>query len=218
VLALTVLVVYLVGRFPGEVDTSIGKAHLTERLLWVALIGASLAVHMRTQPGLALRYTAIWVAIGASLVLAYSFRFEAEDIGNRLMAELLPSRAVVEGDAVTFRTGTNGQFVVDGEVNGTRMRFLVDTGASHVALTLADAKRIGIDADSLVFNQAIRTANGIVYSASVFLDAVTVGTITMRNVDASISQGELTQSLLGMSFLGQLSSYEITRDTLTFRP
>jgi aspartyl protease family protein len=128
------------------------------------------------------------------------------------------ARAVVEGEAVTFRTETNGQFVVDGEVNGTRVLFLVDTGASHVALTLADAIRIGIDPDSLVFNQAIRTANGIVYSASMFLDAVTVGTITMRNVDASISQGELTQSLLGMSFLSQLSSYEITRDTLTFRP
>jgi aspartyl protease family protein len=213
-----VLVVYLVGRFPGEVDTSIEKAHLTERLLWVALIGASLAVRMRTRPGLALRYAAIWVATGASLVLAYSFRFEAEDIGNRLMAELLPSGAVVEGKAVTFRTETNGHFVVDGQVNGTRVRFLVDTGASHVALTLADAARVGIDPEGLVFNQPIRTANGIVYSASVLLGAVTVGTITMRNVDASISQGELTQSLLGMSFLSQLSSYEITRDTLTFRP
>jgi clan AA aspartic protease (TIGR02281 family) len=47
---------------------------------------------------------------------------------------------------------------------------------------------------------------GIVYSASVFLDEVAVGTITIRNVDALISQGELTQSLLGMSFLSHLSS------------
>ena len=210
--------VYLAGLFPGSVDSSREQAHLVERIFWIALIGGALAVRMRTRPGLALRYAVIWVAIGAALVLAYSFRHDAADLRDRLVAEILPTRGVVQGEAMTFRTEANGQFVVDGEVNGARVRFLVDTGASHVALTLNDAIRVGIDPVGLVFNQAIRTANGIVYSATVFLSEVSVGTITLRNVDASISQGELTQSLLGMSFLSRLSSYEISRDTLTFRP
>ena len=86
-----------------------------------------------------------------------------------------------------------------------------------MALTLSDAQRLGFDAETLVLNRPYNTANGVVYGASVRLGEVSVGTIILRDVAASVSAGDLNRSLLGMSFLGRLASYEVARETLTLR-
>src|SRR5690606_7594403 len=103
-------------------------------------------------------------------------------------------------------------------VNGTHIRFMVDTGASDVALTAADARRLGIDPQSLAYNTPYQTANGTIYAARVVLDRVTVGGIALRDVRASISQGDgLGTSLLGMSFLGRLDAVEVRGERLVLR-
>jgi len=68
-----VLVVFLAGRYPGSLDGAYAQAQLVERFLWGALIAGALAVRLRDRPTLVVRYAAIWVAIGAGLMLAYSF-------------------------------------------------------------------------------------------------------------------------------------------------
>ena len=111
--------------------------------------------------------------------------------------------------------GGRGHFVTTGQVNGASMRFLVDTGASSVALGASDARRLGIDltrAEQVVVN----TANGQTVASRVKLDSVRVGEIVVMNVDAMVHSTEMPFALLGMSFLNRM---EMQRDgdTMTLK-
>ena len=97
-------------------------------------------------------------------------------------------------------------------------RFLVDTGATDLAPTRRDAIRLGLDPDRLHFDLTFRTANGLVKAAAVRLRRVVVGSTSVTDVRASVSQGDLAVSLLGMSFLSRLSGFEVTKGTLVLRP
>ena len=98
------------------------------------------------------------------------------------------------------------------------MKFLVDTGASVVALTRHDAKRLRINLDELVYDNRITTAGGEVMSASVRLDHIRIGNVELKDIDAVILEEDvLDNSLLGMSFLGGLYSYEFKGNTMIIR-
>jgi aspartyl protease family protein len=95
---------------------------------------------------------------------------------------------------------------------------IVDTGASSIVLKPEDAKKAGIDVSKLTYRVPVLTANGRTVAARVRLDEVSIGPLDRKNVDALIAQpGALTQSLLGMSFLSRLRSYEFSGDFLTLR-
>jgi aspartyl protease family protein len=105
--------------------------------------------------------------------------------------------------SVTLPADARGHFVTDGMVNGTHMRFLVDTGATLVALPAAEATRLGID-----YRKGQRgisqTANGSALVYRVMLDSVTLGDITILNVEGLVHEGAgLDFALLGMSFLNR---------------
>lgn len=112
---------------------------------------------------------------------------------------------------VTLTADGQGHFYTTGTINGTSVRFIVDTGATMVSLGTADAKRIGIDPSRGVKGMS-DTANGQSVVTKVKLDTVRVGDITLYNVDALIHQGELPAALLGMSFLNRM---EMQRDGST---
>ena len=103
---------------------------------------------------------------------------------------------------VILKASDGGHFVASGQVNGGALRFMVDTGASVVAIPAADARRLGIDYLSAPRAQA-HTANGVVSTYSVKLDTVTVGSITLHNVEAMVLESSMPMALLGMSFLGR---------------
>ncbi len=108
--------------------------------------------------------------------------------------------------------------MVKTETNGISLSMLVDTGASTVVLKPADAQRLGIDVDRLRYTVPVQTANGTTYAASVRLRNLSVGKISLDDVDALVAkQGALKENLLGMSFLSRLRSYEFTSDYLTLR-
>ncbi len=119
--------------------------------------------------------------------------------------------------ATALRKADDGHFWAEASVDGSRVRFLVDTGASVVALTPQDAKRIGVDEDELAYTQPIDTANGRVMAAHLMLKRVSVGGIEKRDVRAVVVPAGLSHSLLGMSYLGQLSRMEATPDALILR-
>ena len=111
---------------------------------------------------------------------------------------------------VTLFAEKNGHFFADATVNGTHVDFLVDTGASVIALTELDARRIGLDVNGLDYRHKFSTANGIVHVAVIKLEEVRIGDITVYDVTASVQRGEgLDQSLLGMSLLKKLSSFRM---------
>ncbi|WOR16213.1 TIGR02281 family clan AA aspartic protease [Hyphomonas sp. FCG-A18] len=97
------------------------------------------------------------------------------------------------------------------------VNFMVDTGASVVALTYEDARRLGLKPDTLDYRWRISTAGGETMGASVVLDSLKVNQVHVRNVEAMVLRTDLEQSLLGMSFLSQLYAYEFRGERLILR-
>jgi aspartyl protease family protein len=102
-------------------------------------------------------------------------------------------------------------------VNGVPINFMVDTGASHVVLTIPDARRIGFTANDLEFTQEFQSANGTVRAAPVKLRELRIGQFSLYGLEASVNGGPLPISLLGMSFLQRLRSYEVADGRLILR-
>jgi aspartyl protease family protein len=115
---------------------------------------------------------------------------------------------------LVYRSDRRGHFSLTAAVNGAPIRLVVDTGASLVALTLDDASAAGIGRSELVFNQITQTANGRVRFAPVMLREVRIGQLSIDNVQAAVIEN-LDQSLLGMSFLRRLKSFEMREGALT---
>ena len=113
---------------------------------------------------------------------------------------------------------SDGHFWADGEVNGRSVRFLVDTGATAVALTPDDAARLGIDPADLHYGYKVVTAGGQIRAASVHLASITVAGARLDNVEALVIEKGLDTSLLGMTYLGRLSRFEATRGALVLEP
>ena len=114
--------------------------------------------------------------------------------------------------------GRGGDFQVAAQVNGTRVAMALDTGASTVVLTQDAAKAAGLPLELLSYDVQIDTANGRTRAASVTLDRITVGEIVERKVPALVAQpGLLRVSLLGMTFLNRLESWEVRGDKLVMR-
>jgi aspartyl protease family protein len=128
-----------------------------------------------------------------------------------------PKTMAVSGSAAFIPKADDGQFWTEARVNTTTIRFLVDTGASIVVLTPLDAQKAGIRPDDLVYNAPVNTAAGQVMAAPVQIDIISVGNVTVRDVRGVVIPDGLTQSLLGMSFLGELQKVEATRSALILR-
>jgi len=138
-------------------------------------------------------------------------------------ANVSPAPPVIEkqvnqGSVVSIpKNRQDGQFWADARVNSGHVRFLVDTGAGAVALTLNDAKKAGIKTRDLVYNVPISTAGGKNMAAFVELKSISVGAITLRNIRALVVPEGLDTSLLGMTYLGQLQKVEATPNALLLR-
>lgn len=132
--------------------------------------------------------------------------------------EAKPAITPQSGSVVSIpKSRSDGQFWTDARVNHGHVKFLVDTGASSVALTLNDAKKAGIRPRDLTYNVPIATAGGRNMAAYVELKSISVGAITLRNVQALVVPEGLHTSLLGMTYLGQLQKVEATPNALLLR-
>lgn len=132
-------------------------------------------------------------------------------VGQNVAAQETGSAAA----KATLTADGSGHFVTTGSINGTSVRFLVDTGATMVSLGAGEAQRIGLDA-SKGQPAVVNTANGQASAIRVKLDTVRVGEIVLNNVDALVHQQDMPLTLLGMSFLNRM---EMQRDgqTMTLR-
>jgi aspartyl protease family protein len=169
-----------------------------------------------------IRAALFWGMIALLLALVYSYRFELETISGRLLSELLVNRpaTVSTGEGVTVQVARarGGDFSVQAQVNGASVNMLVDTGASSVVLTQEAAKAANLPLDLLKYDVLVETASGRTRAASVVLDRVSVGGIVERRVPALISApGDLKTSLLGMTFLNRLQSFEVSGGRLMMR-
>jgi len=230
-IALTLLVaagLVLVLRHDAGTIAGLDAADFSAIIAAAALLiflGLPLLGRYQGRIGSAFRDLAIWSATALALIALYSYRAELFQVANRVGGELLPpgTALTVEspdpgGRAVRIRKQPDGQFVVHAKVNGANVSMIVDTGASTVVLRQDDARRIGLDLANLSYTVPVETANGTAFAARVRLTRVFVGPVGLAKVEALVAKpGVLHQSLLGMSFLSRLRSYDFSGNFLTLR-
>ena len=154
-------------------------------------------------------------AVGAGQTLA-NFKNANQAPELRAAVAIAPQSSMAQPASIA--KGRDGHYWAEADVNGSRVRFLVDTGASAVALTLADARRLGIATEKLDYASKVVTASGQTRAAAVKLGRVSVAGARLDNVDALVIEDGLESSLLGMSYLGRLASFEATQTSLILRP
>jgi clan AA aspartic protease (TIGR02281 family) len=128
------------------------------------------------------------------------------------------STTIFDNNEITFHAGRNNQFYVRASINGIEIPFVIDTGASAVALRLEDAEAVGVNANSLHWNIRVSTANGTASAATATLGSVRLDRAIEYNVPAIIMQQNAANiSLLGMTFLSRLKSWRIHDGVLSIR-
>jgi len=184
------------------------QATVVYLVLLLIVIGGSMLIGSRRQLNRTLQQFGIWVLIFIGLLGAYSVRDQIEQ-------QLFPSRPQIQDlGTVAINRAFDGHFYVEVQVNNQTIEFVVDTGATNIVLNREDAEKIGFDLTKLDFSQRARTANGIVATAPVRLDTISLGRFNDRNLRASVNDGELDTSLLGMAYLERFSKIEITRNRM----
>jgi len=191
---------------------------LALKLALAIFVGGLVLTLYRDRLSKALEALLFWAVLGLLLVVGYSYRFELSDVGDRVIAELMPGHVASHGRRVEVVRGHGGDFAVGAHINGARVPMVLDTGASSVVLTQEAAKAAGLPLEVLVYNVNVDTANGRTRAAPVTLDRLAVGGLTERAVPALVAQpGQLKNNLLGMTFLNRLESWEVRGDRLRMR-
>lgn len=177
--------------------------------LLLAAVGGWLMVEFRQRLGQTLRLLVAWGLIFLGVIAAAG-------LWNDVRPNLMPRQAVMEGGAIEVPRADDGHFYLTLVINGTPVRFVADTGASNMVLTVEDAARLGIDPASLVYLGQARTANGTVRTARVTLPQVELGPYVDTDFPAWVNEGEMFGSLLGMEYL-RLYRVEIDGDRMILR-
>jgi aspartyl protease family protein len=195
-------------------------------LVYLAALGALVASGILASGqrfGQTVRTLAIWMLVILVFMAGYEYRYELQDVANRVSGGIIPGSplSVTDGDGraiVTLRQRVDGHFEANVDVDGRTIRAIVDTGATSTVLTAADAERAGFDPSALVFNIPVSTANGMASAARIVAGEVAVGGIVRKNVPLLVAEaGRLDQSLLGMNFIGTLSGFDVRGDRLVLR-
>ena len=127
-----------------------------------------------------------------------------------------PAEAKGSGDDIELARDDAGRFHLAAEVNGVDASFLLDTGADTVALTMADAERLGIPVDPDNLQPVVQTASGVGNGAAVRIDRLTIGGQDFRDIDAMVIEG-LGVNLLGRSVISKLGTLEMQGDRMVLK-
>jgi aspartyl protease family protein len=220
-LGLVVAILVLIARHgTGTVGplTTDEFGSLAYKLAILVFLGVALFAIFRDRLTEAIMGALLWAVIGVALVIGYSYRYEVHQAADRVMAELMPGHVISHGRSAEVARTSSGDFAISAQINGARVHMVVDTGATSVVLTAEDAKAAGLPLALLNYTVNIETANGRARAAPVTLDRIAMGELEERSVEALVVQpGQLRTSLLGMSFLNRLQSWQVNGDRLMLK-
>lgn len=185
-------------------------ARLSYLLLLLAAVAGWVFVEYRGRLGQALRTALAWGMIFLGVMAGYA-------LWQDIRKDVMPRQAVLEGGEIVLPRAGDGHYYVTLEIGGEAVDFVVDTGATNVVLSQADARRLGIAPEDLAFTGQASTANGTVRTARVTLADVRLGPIHDESLRASVTDGEMDMSLLGMDYLGRFR-IAIENDEMVLRP
>jgi len=171
-------------------------ARLGYLALLLAAVGGWVIVEYRGRIGQALRTAAAWGLIVIGLMAGYG-------LWQDIRTDITPRATVTEAGDIRLPRAEDGHFYITAEVDGTPITFMADTGATNIVLSTRDARRIGIDPESLLYMGEARTANGTVRTARVTLPDLTFGPYRDEGLSAWVNEGEMDISLMGMAYLGR---------------
>lgn len=176
-------------------------------VLLLVAVGGFLLFELRARPGKTLRLAAAWAMIFLGVIALAG-------LWGDIRQAVAPQARMLEGGRIEVPMSGDGHFHLTARVNGQPVRFVIDTGATTIALAEDDARRAGIDPDSLAFVGQARTANGMVQTATVMLDSLTIGEIAEYDVPAVVLRSDLDLSLMGMSYLSRFARVSIEGNRL----
>lgn len=181
-------------------------------LIYLVLLGAVLVswfvVQNRKNLNRTLQQGALWGLIILGTIAAVG-------LWDDIRQTVQPQQMIMsESGRIAVPRGPDGHYYLTLEINDAPVRFVVDTGATSMVLTLKDAQRVGLNEDDLIFYSEAMTANGAVRTAPVRLDDVALGPFHDRGVRAFVNEGEMSKSLLGMEYLNRFARLEIAGGTL----
>jgi aspartyl protease family protein len=176
-------------------------------VLLLIAVGGFLLTELRARPGQTLRQALAWgmIFLGAIAVAG---------LWGDIKGIVSPQQRVLEGGRIEVPVGNDGHYHLTARLNDVDVRFVVDTGASTIALGPKDARRIGIDPDRLAYIGIANTANGQVGTAPVTIRSFDLGDLHDQNVQAVVLNADLDQSLLGMSYLSGFARVSIEGNVL----
>jgi aspartyl protease family protein len=223
--------IIIAGIFLVIVDNPGGTFGITDADLAQLVVGISLLIFLggsmlysyRGQGSMALKHLVVWLAIMLGLLTIYTYKDGFLSVARDVVGEVVPGKPITEPSSngervVAITAGQGNHFEVSALVNGTHVNFVADTGASAVILTPEDAQRAGFNIKELSYSVPVSTANGKNTAAFARIDEIRIGNIRKRNIRALITKpGMLHKSLLGMSFLGSLNSFQIKGRQLILR-
>ncbi|MCA8878488.1 MAG: TIGR02281 family clan AA aspartic protease [Rhodobacteraceae bacterium] len=181
--------------------------------VYLAILGTVIASYFFVanahQLGRLAQQAMIWVLIIVGLAAAAGLWSDIRDTAANRQS------VIGDGHRIEVTLARDGHYHLTLGINGTPVQFLVDTGASDLVLSREDAARAGIDTASLRFTGSAVTANGMVQTATVYLDSVQLGGKVDHNVPAEVGGGTMPGSLLGMSYLSRFASISIEGNRMT---
>ena len=206
--------------FPGRMSPrEYDYLYVAGLVAMLAMVSSGLIFVRRINLGEVIRNISIWTGLAVLLLLGFTYRSELTGIYYRVIGELVPGQAIIfEGNTIILSASRDGHFYANGKANGKKLRFMIDTGASDVVLSPLDASRIGIDVEKLQFTKTYQTANGIGLGAPYRLNSLAIGSLEYAKVAVSVNKSDMVTSLLGMSFLERLESFEFRGSKLYLSP
>lgn len=216
--ALAGLVAALAHAFPEAVRTPQDWAAVARAAGVAALVSAGVFRSGRLLRPQHLKYAAVWAGVIAVLALGFAYRDEFDGVGRRLKLAFSAGDPVASAaHEMIVPQDADGGYALVAKVNGQRVRFVVDTGATDTVLSPDDARRIGVDMDKLSYVVESETANGKGYGAPFVADRFEVGPLSLANFRVTVNKAPMSASLLGMSFLGKLESFHVEDGKLILR-
>jgi aspartyl protease family protein len=212
----TAFALFLNYQIHGDLFSSVGWDRMGYAMGSITILSWLLSTSRSGALWKQIKLFAGWSVFLIFLIGLYSFRAELGEVKNRVVAAILPQKGFEsEPGTMSFYRSSNGHFHIEALVNGQKVRFLVDTGASDLVIAPHLARGLDYDLHSSSFTKVYHTANGMGRGAPINISLFQVGGLILHDLPASVNMAPMKTSLLGMRFFNRLKSYQVKGEVLT---